>query len=147
MVCGVCRAACVDPKPHPCFPRGELASLLVCDACMPRIVGHWQLSETGNHQWCRVCAVQSDRVRELRAAVGLRTAERRLLKKAGELDRNGAALYTCDVCPEAFCSVCIMRLFSIDAMLKARSADRWACPVCTEASMLQPTKGPVFGFV
>ena len=114
---------------------------------MPRIVGHWQLSETGNHQWCRVCAVQSDRVRELRAAVGLRTAERRLLKKAGELDRNGAALYTCDVCPEAFCSVCIMRLFSIDAMLKARSADRWACPVCTEASMLQPTKGPVFGFV
>lgn len=145
MICGVCRAACLGPKQHPCFATGDLGSLLVCDACMPRFAGGWQLSKTGKHQWCRVCAVQSERVRELRAAVGLRTAERRLLKKAGELDGKGAALYTCDVCPEAFCSVCTMRLFSIGAMLKARSAGHWKCPVCTADKMLQPKpRGAVF---
>ena len=138
MFCGVCRAACVTQNPHPCFTSGHLAALLVCDACMIRFVGDWPLSETGNHQWCRVCASQTECYRELRGTVGLRKMERSILKTAGELDASGAALYACDVCPEAFCSVCLMRLFSLEAMLEAKAAETWSCPVCTAAAMLPP---------
>lgn len=136
MFCGVCRAVCAAPIQHPCFASGDLGALLVCGACMPRFVGYWELSDAGKHQWCRVCAAQTDVVGELRDVVGLRKAERRVLKRERELDANGAALYTCDVCPEAFCSVCIMRLFSLGAVLEAKATDHWACPVCTGAAML-----------
>ena len=110
----------------------------MCEACAPRYVGDWQLSETGKHQWCRVCAAQTDVVRELRGAIGLGKTEYQILKAAGELDANGAALYTCDECPEALCSVCLMRLFSLEAMLEAKASDNWKCPACTGAEMLPP---------
>ena len=58
-----------------------------------------------------------------------------VLRTSGELDDNGAALYTCDACPSAFCSVCLMRLFSVGAIAEANTAAPWACPDCTKREL------------
>jgi hypothetical protein len=43
------------------------------------------------------------------------------LKQHGQLDKEGAALCTCDKkkCKVALCSPCLMRLFGAEAMLEA----------------------------
>ena len=130
MMCNVCRTERGSLKPHPSFAQGPLSALLVCRVCEPRLLGEWPLSEDGKHQWCRACASEAENTSELKRDVGLRKSEHSTLKAEGELD-GGAALYTCDVCPCAFCSVCILRLFSLDALLEAKSAGHWDCPVCT----------------
>ena len=135
MPCAACRLECEHLTPHPCFATGPLATLLVCGKCLNWLLTEWPLDEKGKHQWCRVCAVESDTIPELEKAAGLSEGELAVLRTSGELDDNGAALYTCDACPSAFCSVCLMRLFSVGAIAEANTAAPWACPDCTKREL------------
>ena len=135
MPCAACRLECEHLTPHPCFATGPLAMLLVCGKCLSWLLTEWPLDEKGKHQWCRVCAVESDTIPELEKAAGLSEGELAVLRTSGELDDNGAALYTCDACPSAFCSVCLMRLFSVGAIAEANTAAPWACPDCTKREL------------
>jgi hypothetical protein len=133
MACGVCFVEDTVLIPHPCFSDGPLSELEACPICCRRLVGDWPLGDDGKHQWCRVCGMEAATLDDLKDTMRLTKREARKLTENGQMDEHGAALYTCDddACPEAICAVCMLRLYTLTAVLEAQDANRWECGVCT----------------
>ena len=135
--CYVCNRDPVKVRHHPSYAVGgvleNLGSKLACLDCLGRLKTEWPLDEDGNHQWCNICACETNKVKKMVEQLCVTKDERMILDANKQLDKEGAALYVCDgACPVALCAACLLRHFGVKALLNAAEQGHWECPICTE---------------
>lgn len=119
--------------------RVQIGDRRACLWCLARLIGKWPL-KNGKHGWCLVCGCETESTSQMKKQLRLTEGEYNTPKQHGQLDKEGAALYTCDKkkCKVALCSPCLMRLFGAEAMLEASKAHHWECPICTRLEVTEP---------